>query len=92
MHYPLAVFLSVRFLNVMTKFLGAKTQNNFPVICLMQGLLLKAEFLKCRNLMIMLILIPFFHLNFERNLHNLAVIECFLQCDIKDIYCKSLIF
>lgn len=40
-HYPLAIFVSVRFLNVMTKFLGTKTRNKFPGLCLMQGLLQK---------------------------------------------------
>lgn len=64
--------LSVRFLNVMTKFLGTKTWNKFPVICLMQGLLLKEKFLKCRSLMSVLIIIPFYFLNFKRNLHNLT--------------------
>lgn len=72
-HYPLAIFLSVRFLNIMTRFSGTKTWNKFPVICLMQGLLLKAEVLKCRNLMRMLILMPFHLLNFVRNLHNLTL-------------------
>lgn len=69
-HYPLAVFMSVMFLNVMTNFLGIKAPNKFPVICLMHGLFPKAEFLKSKNLMVMLILMPFSLSNFKRNSHN----------------------